>query len=124
MLSVGLSLNTPAYAATYGGFGQGSPEVLDPKSAVVNQETYKSDDVKAGIEGLSALTKTVGDIRASLSSDGQADVTSSFKSDLSRGKVRTVLNKYNAAFEEDTQRGTDRLIRAVIQDVTELDRGE
>jgi transposase len=30
--------------------------------------------------------------------------------------------QYNTAFSEDTQRGTDRLIRAVVQDLTELDR--
>jgi hypothetical protein len=27
----------------------------------------------------------------------------------------------NTAFEEDTQRGTDRLIRNIIQDITELE---
>jgi hypothetical protein len=122
LLSIGLSINTPAYAATYGGFGAGSPEVLDPKTAVVNQETYKSDEVKGGIEGLAALTKSVGEIKASLKANGQLDFTVPFKAELSRGKVRNVLNAYNTAFEEDTQRGTDRLIRAVIQDVTELDR--
>lgn len=30
--------------------------------------------------------------------------------------------QYNTAFSEDTQRGTDRLIRAILQDLTELDR--
>jgi cob(I)alamin adenosyltransferase len=30
--------------------------------------------------------------------------------------------QYNGAFSEDTQRGTDRLIRNIIQDLTELDR--
>jgi hypothetical protein len=30
--------------------------------------------------------------------------------------------QYNEAFSEDTQRGTDRLIRNIIQDLTELDR--
>ena len=34
--------------------------------------------------------------------------------------VRTNLNKFNAAFSEDTQRGTDRLIRVALQDITEL----
>ena len=36
------------------------------------------------------------------------------------GDVRTDLNKFNEAFSEDTQRGTDRLIRVVLQDITEL----
>jgi hypothetical protein len=33
-----------------------------------------------------------------------------------------LIYQYNEAFSEDTQRGTDRLIRNVIQDLTELDR--
>ena len=32
------------------------------------------------------------------------------------------MNKYNEAFTEDTQRGTDRLIRTVLQDVIELQK--
>jgi hypothetical protein len=42
--------------------------------------------------------------------------------ELSAGKLRMTLNKYNGAFAEDTQRGTDRLIRNILQDVTELER--
>jgi hypothetical protein len=38
------------------------------------------------------------------------------------GKIRLLLNQFNVAFSEDTQRGTDRLIRNIIQDVTELER--
>ena len=34
----------------------------------------------------------------------------------------SLLCQYNTAFSEDTQRGTDRLIRAILQDLTELDR--
>ena len=36
------------------------------------------------------------------------------------GDIRSSLNKFNEAFAEDTQRGTDRLIRVALQDVTEL----
>lgn len=34
----------------------------------------------------------------------------------------TFHTQFNTAFSEDTQRGTDRLIRNIIQDVTELQR--
>jgi hypothetical protein len=35
-------------------------------------------------------------------------------------KIRAALNDVNEALDEDTQRGTDRLIRNVIQDITEV----
>ena len=40
--------------------------------------------------------------------------------ELDSADVRTNLNKFNEAFAEDTQRGTDRLIRVALQDITEL----
>ena len=43
------------------------------------------------------------------------DLLSVIKSELNSAKVRGVLNKFNTAFSEDTQRGTDRLIRNIIQ---------
>ena len=48
------------------------------------------------------------------------DLEKRIKSELSISAVRTSLNKYNEGFSEDTQRGTDRLIRVVIQDISEL----
>ena len=33
---------------------------------MVNEETFKSDDVKAGLEGLQGLVKAVGSLKESL----------------------------------------------------------
>lgn len=41
-------------------------EVIDPKAAVVNEETYKSDSVKSGIDGLKGLIDVVGNLKADL----------------------------------------------------------
>ena len=35
-------------------------------------------------------------------------------------KLRAALNDANTALDEDTQRGTDRLARATIQDLVEV----
>ena len=60
------SLPITVVAANYGGFGSNYAEVIDPKTAVVNDETYKTDDVKAGLDGLLNLVKTVGSLKESL----------------------------------------------------------
>jgi len=116
------SPNLPAFAANYGGFGSTYSEVVSPKDAVFNDETKSSDEVKAGREGLETLLKTVSLIKADLSNNNQIELQQRIKSELNISKVREVLNKYNGAFAEDTQRGTDRLIRNAIQYLTELDR--
>jgi len=97
-------------------------EVIDPKTAVVNEETVKSDDVKAGVSGIQSLITVVSSLKSDLVSNPQVDLLTTIKSELNSAKVRGVLNKFNTAFSEDTQRGTDRLIRNIIQDVTELER--
>jgi len=112
----------PAIAANYGGFGSTYSEVLDPKTAVLADDAKGSEDVKAGIAGISDLQKTVANLKADLQKDSQVDLFDRVRKELNPGNARIVLNKYNQAFSEDTQRGTDRLIRAFLQDITELSR--
>jgi hypothetical protein len=102
--------------------GGGYAEVIDPKTATFNDELKNSEDVKAGVSGLADLTKAVQSIKADLVKDPNVDLVGRVAKDLNAGKIRTVLNKYNQAFSEDTQRGTDRLIRGIVQDVQELER--
>ncbi len=116
-----LSINaaTPAYAANYGGFGKGATAVISPKDAVVLEVTA---DVKSGADSLSKYIASVKSIRADLAKNPNADLVSSMKSSLQSAPLRDTLNKFNSAFDEDTQKGTDRLIRVALQDVTELQR--
>lgn len=115
-----ISTSTPAFAATYGGFGKGSPLVVDPKTAVLNTEA-NAEEVKAALGEIMEYSKTITDLKEKLVVDGNMDV-SGYMKQLSKGKMRNSFNKFNNAFAEDTQKGTDRLIRNVLQDLTELDR--
>eukprot|EP01041_Mallomonas_annulata_P005860 gene5860-11834_t len=119
--SVSLTIS-PVNAANYGGFGSKYSAVIDPKEAVLNSETASSDDVKSGLEGLKGLISTVKAISDDLAKDSQMDAYTRVKADLPIGAIRTTLNKFNSAFSEETQLGTDRLIRNVVQDITELQR--
>lgn len=114
-------MSSPATAANYGGFGSTYSEVIDPKLAVLSEES-NSDDVKAGISGLADIQKIVENLKTDIQKDNQIDLFDRLKKELNPATVRGILNKYNTAFSEDTQRGTDRLIRAVLQDITELSR--
>ena len=62
---------------------------------------------------------------ASLSSDikgnPQTDLYSRVRKELDVSSLRDSLNKVNTVFSEDTQRGTDRLVRIILQDVNELE---
>ena len=110
-----------ANAAKYGGFGSGSPEVIDPKDAVVDSDILSSSSVQKGISAVRAYKQSVVDMKASLASDSQADIGPKIRKDFDFSVIRTDLNAINAALDEDTQRGTDRIVRAILQDITELE---
>jgi hypothetical protein len=119
----GTLLLTPnaALAAKYGGLGRGSPEVLDPKEAEVDEDILKSDAVQKALGEIKGYKETVMKMQAAVASDSQANLRPSIIKDLDAAKLRQTLNTVNTAFEEDTQRGTDRLIRVILQDITELE---
>lgn len=110
-----------ANAAKYGSFGAGSPEVLDPKSAIVDDEIMASQAVQDAFAAVKTYKTAVENMKAALEKNNQADIGASVRKDLELVKLRADLNTLNTAFDEDTQRGTDRLVRLIFQDVTELE---
>lgn len=110
-----------ALAAKYGGFGAGSPEVLDPTQADVDRDILKSDLVQRALDKVKGYQSAVRRMQQSLDADSQANVRPVIVKELDFAALRESLNTVNAAFEEDTQRGTDRLIRVIMQDITELE---
>ena len=65
ILAAVLSAN-PAMAATTNFWGQTYSEVIDPKSATLNDETKSSDDAKAGAASLSEFRSVLKNVRADL----------------------------------------------------------
>lgn len=110
-----------ASAAKYGSFGAGSPAVLDPKEADVDYDILKSDSVQTALKKVKKYQTAVREMQAALKSDSQVNLKSTIVKDFDFATLRETLNTLNTAFEEDTQRGTDRLIRAILQDLTELE---
>lgn len=110
-----------ASAAQYGGFGAGSPNVMNPKDTIIDEEILKSDAVQKSISGIKGYLSGVRSMQAGLKTDGQADVGPFLRKEFDFVKLRNDLNTVNAAFDEDAQRGTDRLIRNILQDITELE---
>lgn len=110
-----------ANAAKYGGFGAGSPEVLDPTEAIIDNDILKSESVQSALTDIKRYLGGVEQMKKALADNGQVDVGPFVRKEYDFVKLRETLSKVNAAFDEDTQRGTDRLIRNIMQDVTELE---
>jgi hypothetical protein len=110
-----------AQAAKYGSFGSDSPEVLDPSKAVVDTALLSSASVQKAFQSLASYRDTVLSMKSTLTADRQANLAPTIQSKLDFVALRTDLNTVNSVFDEDTQRGTDRIIRIILQDITELE---
>ena len=96
--------------------------MINPAEAEVDAEMLKSPKVQAALQKVRTTYKqAVSNMQAALAADPQANVRATIVKELDAAGLRDALNTVNAAFEEDTQRGTDRLIRVILQDITELE---
>ena len=116
-----LSQPQAAQAAKYGSFGAGSPGVIDPSTAEIDAGILSSAKVQDALKKVQGYKKAVTSMQSSLESNPQYNVKPVIAKELDFAALRETLNTVNAAFDEDTQRGTDRLIRVIIQDITELE---
>ena len=96
-----------------------SSKVISPKDAQLTEDAATNENVAAGKKALKNYISIAQSLCQDLQKDSQLDVRTRLK-ELGGADVRTNLNKFNEAFSEDTQRGTDRLIRVALQDITEL----
>mmetsp|Transcript_45180 Transcript_45180/g.141570 ORF Transcript_45180/g.141570 Transcript_45180/m.141570 type:complete len:174 (+) Transcript_45180:247-768(+) len=110
-----------AFAAKYGGFGADSPEVIDPKTAMADKTALESKEVQDSLKKVQAVLDKVKTARAAINADAEADLMPTIRS-ISYADLRIAMYKAsNEVFDEDTQRGTDRLIRVIMQDISEAE---
>ena len=110
-----------ASAAKYGGIGAGSSAVLDPKDAIIDDEILASSAVQNALSSIKGYSNMVGQMKSALAQNDQVNLGPVIRKEFDFVKLRSELNTLNTAFDEDTQRGTDRLIRGILQDLTELE---
>merc|ERR1712194_860907 len=67
------------------------------------------------------MGSTVSEMKKTLSANSQVDLKPVIRKQFEVSALRADLNTLNTAFDEDTQRGTDRLIRVILQDINELE---
>jgi hypothetical protein len=110
-----------ASAAKYGSLGAGSSAVLDPKSAIIDDEIFASPAVQKALSSIKSYSGMVGEMKDALAKNDQVNLGPVIRKEFDFVQLRVALNTLNSAYDEDTQRGTDRLIRGILQDLTELE---
>ena len=98
-----------------------SMEIVKADDAVLDEDALRSGSVQGALNEFKSYAVGVVKLREVLSNDNQFDVGKVLKKEYDIVKVRTTFNKLTPLWDEDTQRGVDRLTRGVIQDITEAE---
>lgn len=112
------TLPSPANAGWATGPGSA---VLDPKEAIIDKDMLASTEVQNALKDVAAYASLVSQMKEKLKADSQVNLGPVLKKEFDFSKLRSALNTLNSAFDEETQRGTDRLIRVILQDLSELE---
>jgi len=116
----GLSTLAPEPANAGWATGPGSA-VIDPKEAIVDDDIFKTAPVQKALKSVKGYAATVSEMKKALIANSQVDLKPVIRKEFELSALRSELNTLNTAFDEDTQRGTDRLIRVILQDLNELE---
>ena len=98
-----------------------SMDIVKAADAVLDEDALRSGSVQGALNEFKSYAVGVVKLREVLNNDDQFDVGKVLKKEYDIVKVRATFNKLTPIWDEDTQRGVDRLTRAVIQDITEAE---
>lgn len=97
------------------GFGEASQE-----DAEVDRSALTSGAVQADLKKVQSYAELASKLNAKYQANPQVDIKDELRA-FDRADLRTALNSVNNIFGEDFQKQTDRMVRNIIQDLSELD---
>jgi len=96
-------------------------EIVKAADVVLDQEALNSGPVKKALDEFKGYAVGIVKLKQALEANDQADIASTLKKDYDFVKVRATFNALTPIWDEDTQRGVDRLTRGVLQDLVETE---
>ena len=98
-----------------------SMEIVKAGDAVLDKEALNSGPVKAALGDFKGYAIGIVNLQKALAANDQADVAKTLKTDYDFVKVRATFNALTPVFDEDTQKGVDRITRGILQDLVEAE---
>lgn len=96
-------------------------EVTKPADAEKDDELLESKEVQQGLTNLKGYKSAAASLKSQFDADQNMNLIPAIRKQFDFGKVRDDLNVLSAVFDDTTQATTDRLSRAVLYDLTELE---
>lgn len=109
---------TPAFAGYVTSLGI---ETTKPKDADIDDELLASKPVQDGLTSLKSYKSSAATLKASFEKDTNMPLIPTIRKEFDFSKLRDDLNIVATVFDDTTQLTTDRLARAILYDLTELE---
>merc|ERR1712216_690589 len=74
-----------------------------------------------GVEDFKGYAVGIVKLKNALAEDDQFDVAKYLRQEYDFVKVRSTFNTLEAVWDEDTQKGVDRVMRGILQDLVETE---
>lgn len=91
-----------------------------PLAGSIDKKLLETGSGKEAIESLRKYQSAVDELYAEFKADPQTKLSPRVASAFKISELREVLNTFTEAFDENSQRETDKVVRNIIQDVGEL----
>lgn len=101
--------------------GFNAPDAVVPGQVTVDKSVLGSDAGKAAISKLKEYQSDLQGLYSEFKSNPQAEIKDKVSKMISISDLRDALNTVDEAFDEETQRETDKVVRGIIQDIGELE---
>ena len=109
------AMGANAYEGVY------SMEIVKASDAVLDQDALSSPPVKKALDEFKGYAIGIVKLSNELKSNDQYDVAAVLKKDYDFVKVRATFNALTVVWDEDTQKGVDRITRGILQDLVETE---
>lgn len=96
-------------------------ETTKPKDADVDGELLASKEVQSGLSAIKNYRSAASALKAQFEADNAMQLIPVIRKEFDFSKLRDSLNVVTTVFDDTTQQTTDRVSRAILYDLTELE---
>mmetsp|Transcript_25094 Transcript_25094/g.41557 ORF Transcript_25094/g.41557 Transcript_25094/m.41557 type:complete len:205 (+) Transcript_25094:30-644(+) len=96
-------------------------ETTKPTDAEKDDDLLSSNEVQKGLENIKSYRKAVAMLKAQFDADQNLQLIPLIRKQFDFSKLRDDLNVVTTVFDDTTQLTTDRVTRAILYDLTELE---
>jgi hypothetical protein len=119
--SAGLGIEGAVSKVFFPKEGYNAPDKTVPGAVTVDAEITSRPEFKAALKRLSEYSALIKDTTTKFAANPTSyDVAGTVKATMKVDDIRSSLNTVNEAFDEETQRVTDKVVRGIIQDIGEI----